>query len=134
MRKTYFDGIVSDALMRILESEKTKKRGGKTKKSTSPKKIADKANTEENLKKVSHLVFRLIATRNKLVKNHLLMNWLSDTIKKRTEYDETMEESEKKEQIYMSISQYEFECKQMLDILAPDDKIKEKYMEQVSKA
>lgn len=120
--------------MRILESEKTKKRGGKTKKSTSPKKIADKANTEENLKKVSHLVFRLIATRNKLVKNHLLMNWLSDTIKKRTEYDETMEESEKKEQIYMSISQYEFECKQMLDILAPDDKIKEKYMEQVSKA
>ena len=44
---------MSDALTKILESEKTKKKGGKGKKSASPKKVTDKANLEDNLKNVS---------------------------------------------------------------------------------
>ena len=69
-----------------------------------------------------------------MVQNHIKLNWLSDTIKKREMGDETLEESETKESLYMNISRQDFECKQLLEIIAPDEKVKERYMEPVSRA
>ena len=120
---------------RVLESEKTKKKGGKAKKQlvTKQKTISEDQNT--NLLKISSLVHQVINIRHKLCINHLSLNLLGDQIKKRDPLEtETLEESEQKEELYMRIQSLDSELRSVLDLLAPDEKIREKYYEPVYEA
>ena len=72
-----------DTLTKMLDSEKTKKKGGKAKKQITMKSKGVTNDQEKNTKSLSVVLYRLMMTRHKLVQNHLKMNWLSDIIKKR---------------------------------------------------
>ena len=78
------------------------------------------------------LVYQAINVRHKLCQSHLSLNLLSDIIRKRgPDETESLEESEQKEQHYMRIQQYDNELKLVLDLIAPDEIIREKYLEPV---
>ena len=96
--------MVIDSMTKVLESEKTKKKGGKTKKQLTMKNKTITEDQMTHLGKISHLVFQVINVRHKLCQSHLSLNLLSDTIRKRgPDETETIEEEEKKEQLYMNI-------------------------------
>ena len=127
--------MVIDSMTKVLESEKTKKKGGKTKKQLTMKQKTITEDQMSHLGKVSQLVFQVINVRHKLCQSHLSLNLLSDTIRKRgPDETETIEEEERKEQLYMNIQTFEGELKQVLDLIAPDEKIKELYWEPVHRA
>lgn len=85
-------------MTKVLESEKTKKKGGKTKKQLTMKTKTITDDQHTHLAKIGQLVFSVINVRHKLCQSHLSLNLLSDTIRKRgSDETETLEEQEKKE-------------------------------------
>ena len=124
-----------ETMQKVLESEKTKRKGGKAKKQLTMKNKTISDDQHSNLNKISLLVYQVINIRHKLCQSHLSLNLLSDNIRKRgPDETESLEESEQKEQLYMRIQQYDNQLKSVLDLLAPDEIVREKYLEPVYQA
>ena len=99
-----YDQMVIDSMNKVLENEKTKKKGGKAKKQLTMKQKTISEDQLSNLSKISQLVYQVINIRHKLCQTHLSLNWLGDQIRKRDPLEtETLEESEQKEDLYMRI-------------------------------
>ena len=99
-----YDQMVIDSMNKVLESEKTKKKGGKAKKQLTLKQKTISEDQNTNLLKISSLVHQVVNIRHKLCINHLSLNLLGDQIKKRDPLEtETLEEAEQKEELYMRI-------------------------------
>ena len=95
--------MIIDSMNKVLESEKTKKKGPKAKKSVVKQKTISE-DQMSNLSKISQLVYQVINVRHKLCQTHLSLNLLGDQIRKRDPLEtETLEEAEQKEDLYMRI-------------------------------